>query len=230
MGLGVPYWILVLVTTPASTPPWSRQLALSWSHLNNHSLSAQHAEAYWPFCWLRLAEAFKRKSPQQHEQINHGRLFGNGLVDISLTFCTGWGWVVFGFSRLSLHWFAFRHGAFWFESLCAMYRQFLLPQSAGFIHSCSSTSIVFAMAGHGLIHKMSCRQQHAYVNMLIEHFLAGMCASNNGPLCQSYVQASHKGGIHPLVFFLSALQYTGDEPRLPWQQQHQLKMRLDKLT
>ncbi len=95
-----------------------------------------------------------------------------------------------------------------FESLRAVYRQFLLPQSADFIHSCSSASIVFAMARHGLLHKTSCGRQHAYVNMLVEHFLAGMCASNNGPLCRSYVQACHKGGIRPPVFFLSALQYT----------------------
>ncbi len=54
-----------------------------------------------------------------------------------------------------------------FESLRAVYRQFLLPQSADFIHSCSSASIVFAMARH-LWRATTC-----YVNMLVEHFLAG---------------------------------------------------------
>ncbi|KAK0217185.1 hypothetical protein IW262DRAFT_1396277 [Armillaria fumosa] len=54
----------------------------------------------------------------------------------------------------------------------------------------------------------TCGQQHLYVDYLVEHSIAGMCTSKNGPLCRSYVQACTHRNVRPPTFFLSLLNQT----------------------
>ncbi|PBK60932.1 hypothetical protein ARMSODRAFT_1087854 [Armillaria solidipes] len=96
-----------------------------------------------------------------------------------------------------------------FDCLRTVSRLFFEPGSSHFFYNLPYSTIVYELAGHGLLHKTSCRQEHVFRNLLVEHFLAGMCASNNGPFCRSYVQACHRGRVRPPVFFLSALHYSG---------------------
>ncbi|KAK0452133.1 uncharacterized protein EV420DRAFT_693260 [Desarmillaria tabescens] len=69
-------------------------------------------------------------------------------------------------------------------------------------------SLLYELAAHGILHKTSCGQDHLYLNLLVEHFLSGMCSSLNGPSCRLYVQACHTGRVRAPAFFLSVLQYT----------------------
>ncbi|PBK65646.1 hypothetical protein ARMSODRAFT_430883 [Armillaria solidipes] len=97
---------------------------------------------------------------------------------------------------------------FQLESLRSAYRLFCLPESPSFFTRLSFDSLLYELAAHGILHKTSCGQDHLYLNLLVEHFLSGMCSSLNGPSCRSYVQACHTGRVRPPAFFLSVLRYT----------------------
>ncbi|KAK0436839.1 uncharacterized protein EV420DRAFT_1652380 [Desarmillaria tabescens] len=77
-----------------------------------------------------------------------------------------------------------------FECLHTVYRLFFQPQSPHFFYHLPYTTILYELAGHGLLQKTSCKSEHLFLDLLVEHFLAGMCR------------------VRPPVFFLAALQYT----------------------
>ncbi len=96
-----------------------------------------------------------------------------------------------------------------------MYRLFCLPNSPSFFKGLSFDSLLYELAAHGVLHKTVCGQDHLFQNLLVEHFLSGMCSSLNGPSCRSYVLACHSSRVQAPALFLSVLRYTDVLRTLP---------------
>ncbi len=71
------------------------------------------------------------------------------------------------------------------------------------------SSLLAALAGHGLLQRMHCGDHSIYLDLLIEHFLTGMCTALKGPSCKSTVQGCHRVCVRPLVFMTTCIYRSG---------------------
>ncbi len=102
-----------------------------------------------------------------------------------------------------------------FQPLGHIYNLLCHTQFAQFLLALDFSSLLVALAGHRLLQRMHCGDHSIYLDLLIEHFLTGMCTALKGPSCKSTVQGCHHVCVRPLVFVMTCIYQSGVLDRVP---------------
>ncbi|SJL04129.1 uncharacterized protein ARMOST_07489 [Armillaria ostoyae] len=81
--------------------------------------------------------------------------------------------------------------------------------SPRFLPTADDGEIVRQLFGHGLVVGTTCASSVTFRNRIVEHLLAGLCASERGPLCQEVVSTCRAACVYPQVFMLSCIVSSG---------------------
>ncbi len=88
-------------------------------------------------------------------------------------------------------------------------------QFAQFLLALDFSSLLAALTGHRLLQRMHCGDHSIYLDLLIKHFLTGMCTALKGPLCKSTVQGCHRVHVRPLVSMMTCVYRSGILDHVP---------------
>lgn len=89
--------------------------------------------------------------------------------------------------------------------LVEVYDMLSRSDSRCFLASAADDIIVRLLFGHGLVVGTSCSDFGGFRYKIMEHMLAGLCASERGPACRDVVSACMTSSVYPHVFVLSCI-------------------------
>ncbi len=81
--------------------------------------------------------------------------------------------------------------------------------SPRFLPTADDGEVVRQLFGHGLVVGTTCASSVTFRDRIMEHLLAGLCASERGPLCREVVSTCRASRVYPQVFMLSCIVSSG---------------------
>ncbi len=91
------------------------------------------------------------------------------------------------------------------KRLIDLYDMLCRINSRLFLATAEDSVIVKLLFGHGLVVGTSCSDSQVFRNRIMEHMLAGLCASKRGAACRDVVSACRASSVYPHVFVLSCV-------------------------